>query len=369
MKLEIFRPTDSLQDAHGRRRQSFVTRIRSDKDSAMKLNGTSSLLFARRIGEPHLMIILLLFVAGFGLRYAGVKFALANSQDLVTDASRYMIIAQAILHLSYPYAREPVFPLVEAFSLLIFGSSIGVFRMTTAVLGSLVIPATYKLGEIVRSKRVGLIAAGLVALDPFLVWNSTRGLREELFSLILILLVYYAISASRDRFKTKAGVIEALLAASLILTRLESAAITIGICGFVVWYASLKGWKRPIAYVLAILSSTVGAVAGWMLFSWRQFGDPTATTNALASGWYLYEFGVTREVTMLEYLFKVHTPQQFVFMWILGIARIFNNLLSFYLGIVGLSLAIVGFLYLHKSPGTVLIDAVLVSYIGRPAVI
>jgi glycosyltransferase involved in cell wall biosynthesis len=326
--------------------------------------GTLAQLFRIR---THVVLLFFLFVLGFGLRYAGVNYATTNSLELVADAQGYIMLATSITHLSYPLAREPGFPLVEAFSFLIFGSGVGVFRMTTAILGSLVILASYKLGESLHSRASGLMVAAMVAIDPFLVWNSTRGLREELFSLILILLVYHTITATRHQFKSKMGVIDALLAVGLTLTKLEGAAIAVGVCVFALWYANLKAWRKPIVYISTILLSTLAALAGWALFSWIQFGDPAATMTAQGALWYAYEFGAPKSVTALEYLVGYHTPFQLASMWVLGMLRIMNNLFSLYLGILGFALGIIGLFYLVRLPHTITVHIALLASIAPVA--
>jgi hypothetical protein len=151
----------SLSDSapYDRGRSSF-SRIRW-KDAAATI--------AQPLGA-HTHIVPLVFVLGLALRFAAVRYALSISLPLDADSEGYMRAADDILRLTYvkDIPREPLFPLVAALSFLIFGSSTGVLRMTTAFLGSLVILPSCKLGESVKSRTAGVFVATMIALNPFL---------------------------------------------------------------------------------------------------------------------------------------------------------------------------------------------------------
>jgi glycosyltransferase involved in cell wall biosynthesis len=315
----------------------------------------------------HIILVILIFALGFAIRYVGASYASANSLALDPDAQGYMSLAKGILQLSYTIPREPVFPLAATLSFLVFGPSVQAFRMTSVALGSLVILASYKLGEYASSRTAGLFLATMVALNPFLAWNSTRGLREELFSLLLICLVCHVMSSAGHLFYSKARVFDALLIIGLILTNLEGVAIALAICIFVLWYSNLRGQRQPIGYLMIVLLSTMASVLGWALFSWVQFGNPFETTTGQGSWWYAYEFGVNRRITVFEYLFGYHSSLQLALIWTRGMLRIAAGLYSLYLGSVGLVLAIIGFLYLLRFPRTLSVHLCTVVFVGSVA--
>src|SRR2546426_7811569 len=53
-----------------------------------------------------------------------------------------------------------------------FGTGEAGLRSLSAVFGTLTVPVAYALGARLASKRVGLIAAALVAVSPWMVWES-----------------------------------------------------------------------------------------------------------------------------------------------------------------------------------------------------
>ncbi len=84
----------------------------------------------------------------------------------------------------------------------LFGVSEVGLRSLSAVAGTLTVPAAYGTGAALVSRRTGLIAAALVAVNPFLVWYSQEARAYAvavLFSVLALLYFARAITGARAR--------------------------------------------------------------------------------------------------------------------------------------------------------------------------
>ena len=82
---------------------------------------------------------------GFGQMLDGIR---------ETEATPYLYYV-----LAWPWAR-------------VFGLGEVGLRSLSAVFGTLAVPVSYAAGAALCSRRVGVVAAALVAVSPFLVWYS-----------------------------------------------------------------------------------------------------------------------------------------------------------------------------------------------------
>lgn len=78
--------------------------------------------------------------------------------------------------------RVPGFPLLLAASIRIFGDSVWAARMLLAIVGAGCCWLTYLLGSVLVNRRIGLIAAMMVAIHPFHVGMSVLILSETWFT-------------------------------------------------------------------------------------------------------------------------------------------------------------------------------------------
>ena len=75
----------------------------------------------------------------------------------------------------------------------IFGQTEIAARSLSALIGTLIIPATYALGKKITSSTTGLIAATLVTVNPFLIQYSQEARMYSLFILLGVLSTYYVL--------------------------------------------------------------------------------------------------------------------------------------------------------------------------------
>jgi mannosyltransferase len=80
-----------------------------------------------------------------------------------------------------------------------FGTGEVGLRSLSALLGTVTIPVAYLAARQLASERAGLLAAGLVAVNPYLVWLSQEARAYALFALLGALSFLFFVRAWRDR--------------------------------------------------------------------------------------------------------------------------------------------------------------------------
>src|SRR5512141_1676402 len=96
--------------------------------------------------------------------------------------------------------EEPVYPLWLAFLHLVTGTGdVRTLRVVQALAGTLIVLLAYLLGKTVFSRTVGLVAAGLVAVWPSLIYFSAFLMQESLYILLLPLALLITIVVGRSR--------------------------------------------------------------------------------------------------------------------------------------------------------------------------
>lgn len=87
----------------------------------------------------------------------------------------------------------------------VFGLGEAGLRSLSAVAGTLTVPVTYAAGAMLVSRRVGVVAAAIVAVNPFLVWYSQEARAYALFALFAALTVYFFARALRGERRSLAA--------------------------------------------------------------------------------------------------------------------------------------------------------------------
>jgi len=306
--------------------------------------------------------LLLIVLLAFALRFRWLLLAVQSSMPLAPDAEGYMAGASQLLHLSYRSPREPMLSVIAALFLSIFGVSIASFRLSTVFLGTMMVLLAYLIARRILGEHAGLLASLLVATNVLLIWNSIRGLREELFSCILLALVLLIISRD-DRLTTRFSMIAGFLAIILCLTKLEGLIVVFGISAYHVWRSKTYRGKIDWRFVAIVLISSFSAIFVWFSFCAIVFNNPFETTTVQGTWWYHYEFGGDwKRVSAFDYVFRYHTAEQILFLTARGIIRILRMLNElWFLTPIGFGLLFLGFFCMLKSESNVVLHFALLS--------
>lgn len=158
--------------------------------------------------KKHWLILSILLIAGV------LRFTHVSVPDVVTDEAVYGFRSIGYLdylasdkqttpvdwfgvdnlpawtHLSF-HDHPPVVFLVQHIFFKIFGVSIFILRFPFILAGIASVWLLYCIGKELFSKNVGLLAAGLLAVDPYHVWASRIGYLESVTIFFMLLSVYF----------------------------------------------------------------------------------------------------------------------------------------------------------------------------------
>ncbi len=177
---------------------------------------------------------------------------------------------------NYPIFHPPLYPYFLAALDAIFGSLLAI-KVVQALIGSLLIPAVFRVASLVSGPRAGLVAAGLAAFYPEMIWYSAHFWCETLF----LSLVWWAVErllVADQEDSRRAAMAAGVLFGLAILTR-ET----------VLYLLPLGAWwvfaRRPRRGALAglVLAGSLAVVLPWTGRNWIQFDSfiPVSTGGGL----------------------------------------------------------------------------------------
>lgn len=178
---------------------------------------------------------------------------------------------------NYPIFHPPLYPYFLAAVNAVSGGLVAI-KVIQALLGSLLIPAVYRIAIRIFGARAGVAAAALAAFYPELIWYSAHFWCETLFLSILWWAIERVIAADQTSSFRIAAFAGALFGLA-VLTR-ETILYLIPLAAF--WLARAAPRKGP-ALALTLLAATFGVVAPWTARNWIQFGAfiPVSTGGGL----------------------------------------------------------------------------------------
>ena len=159
-----------------------------------------------------------------------------------------------------------------------FGRSwlaVGIAQILIAVMTALVV---FAIGARLRSPGVGLVAATIATLHPYVVWHDVHLNREVLDGLALALLALCALAAYERRSLPLAAATGAI-AGVAILGNARLLLLPIAIAVYV-------AWRSPLAQALTAAALVIGmaavVVAPWVVRNKVQVGCYAITTDSRA---------------------------------------------------------------------------------------
>jgi hypothetical protein len=195
------------------------------------------------------------------------------------DPGAYLRFAREMKGFYDAHVREPLFPAAAKVGLVATaGADVGI-SLVSAVFSTLMVWGTYLLGSLCFSRRVALVAAALLAVEPVAILLAADGWRDEAFSFFVLISTW---SLLRLRAHPSFG--RALLAGTAggaaCLTRLTS-------LSFLLPAILLVGFggdpaSRSRRFRAAGLSALIAAllIAPYLVTCAIVFGDPFVSINA-----------------------------------------------------------------------------------------
>jgi len=160
-----------------------------------------------------------------------------------------------------------------------FGRSwlvVGVAQTLAAVVTALLV---FEIGRRLRSVEVGLAAALIATLHPYVVWHDVHVNREILDGLVLVLLTLLALLAY-ERGSPSLAAATGAVAGIGILGNSRLALLPLGLAGYVAWRA--RPFSRALLVGGIVVVAAAVVVAPWLVRNEVAVGCPAITTDARA---------------------------------------------------------------------------------------
>jgi mannosyltransferase len=188
---------------------------------------------------------------------ATVRFATLGVQGLDHDESVTAVgvlqptlggTLAAVAHLE---RTPPLYYILEWLwtSGLGFGKAAGDLRLLSAVFGTLTVPVAYLAGRELSSRRAGVFAAALVALNPFLIWYSQEARAYALLILLIALGLYVFARALKDPSGRRLGA-WALVSVLALCTHYFAVFTVVPEAAWLLW--SVRPRRRALTAVAAV---------------------------------------------------------------------------------------------------------------------
>lgn len=163
------------------------------------------------LARPRLPSRHALIVSGITAFAGALRFARLGSQSYWFDeASTVELVRRSLTDMlaAIPGGEStpPLYYVLAWTWAKFFGTGEASLRSLSAVLGTAVIPTSYAAAKELVSARTGLIAAGLAATSPYLVWYSQEARAYELLVLLSALSLLFFARALRSATAANYGV-------------------------------------------------------------------------------------------------------------------------------------------------------------------
>ncbi|MFA5857936.1 MAG: glycosyltransferase family 39 protein [Elusimicrobiota bacterium] len=217
-------------------------------------------------------------------------FILAYQKPMEPDAEHYFSLANSMLNgtgMGGNITRPPVYVFFLAAVLFLFGKNVIAVKVVQVMVSVMAVFLTYLIAQKLSKDRwLKLIAAGIVALDPYIIFYTGELLTETLFITLLMLTLYLLCSFTvSERQRVRDAVVIGLVIGITMMTRPV-------ILGFIIFVVG-------IGYVLKIYSLHRLGVFGVLFLVLLLTLMPYALRNYkltgkmlftnIQAGWTMYE--------------------------------------------------------------------------------
>jgi 4-amino-4-deoxy-L-arabinose transferase-like glycosyltransferase len=303
----------------------------------------TSLVFSRSVSRREKVVrvvfLLIILLAAY-LRWNEV--VRVSGTHIAGDAKGYLQYAQKMelfsddgFYSAQFEKREPLYIFIVKLFFLLFGVSGTHLRFVSFVFSLVTVYLTYKIGKEWINESVGLIAACILAVHPYLIQLSARGLRAEWFTTLVLLFVFYGYvkGPMGTRLRT---LITGLLIGCMLLTRSEALFMVL-ILMMAYPVVARSTWNYKMVFTALLLGITLWIPHQYGMY--KNYGDPFYTVNQYARFYANREFAgqpgfptreelatkgmyTGRKITPLEYYCSLHSPWQLVQYSVVGFMKI-----------------------------------------------
>ena len=237
--------------------------------------------------KPKVVLTIILLVAvvvRLGFWFAVVGFDTAGGGDAPDYHRLARVLSEGggfVNALGEPTAtRPPLYPALLACLYTITGPDPDAGRVLQVALGVLIVFLVYALARRLFSRKVALLAAGLAAVNPGLIYLSALLMTENLYVILLLLLLIVMVGEWKNPAKTpSAFAVAGLLAGLCSLARPTAFTVALLLSGVTLVLAR-ESLSSRLKKVVVFMLVTVAIVVPWSVRNYVQLGDwVTFTTH------------------------------------------------------------------------------------------
>ena len=196
--------------------------------------------------------------AGFGLTREGLT---ASTDEANWDAQAKVYLHHGLLHPDSGTYRPPLYPLMLAAIYEVCGPSAAAVRLWQALLGTLTCAMLYGIGRRLGGERCGLIAAGLGALYPLMVFFCSALMAETLLVFLITAVVLLALRMESLPTRGNAALMGFAFGLALLCKPVVLPWLPLLLWGW--WRRCPPGGVRRATRVALVLGVTALTLAPW----------------------------------------------------------------------------------------------------------
>lgn len=300
-----------------------------------------------------LFILLIAFLARF--KY----LVYYKNLPLEPDAAGFFELAkqnQSFYAASY---REPLPVFLIRAGTSIFGQNLLIVRLQSFIFSLFLVWLVFYIGTKIFNPWYGLGATFCVAINPYLILTSVRGLRLELYTTLLLLIVLF-LFVEKNLSLNKRLLIIGIIGGFLGLTRMEGLSILLLLLLYLLVTENHWLWKGKMLLLGKLIVSFLISLSMVMPFlsnCKKVYGSYFHGSNVQANFWRNQELtakeeianraGADEPITPFTYIFKMHTRKEVIKRYFQGYVFAFTRYLKhclkgqqplLFLGIIGMIL-------------------------------
>jgi 4-amino-4-deoxy-L-arabinose transferase-like glycosyltransferase len=237
----------------------------------MAFFGNKIFILSAPLRQPKVIMILILGIA-FGLRLLvayGFRQSVFNTGDLSHDFLAQNLLSgdRLILPSGEAYTfNAPGYATFLAFCYALLGRNwwaVALGQSTLAILTTLLV---YWIGRDIFDRRVGLLAAALVALNPYTLYQSSRIIDTSLFTVFLLLVTGLALR-TQNQARRRLGL---ALGLGLILGLgcLVRSTLLVIFMAIALWLLLELGWRTASRAIVLCLLGMALVITPWTIRNW-----------------------------------------------------------------------------------------------------
>lgn len=192
-----------------------------------------------------------LVALGFAIRFAALGLQSYHHDEVITVARVIPgSFTDMLSEVKRSESNPPLYYVLAWGWAKEFGTGETAMRSLSAIFGLATVPVAYLIGAELSSRRAGLVAAGLVAVNPMLIWYSQEARSYALLVFLCAVSLLFFVRALRTRRSTDLGLWT--LSSALALCSHYFAVFAIGIEALWLLVALRSSWRAVLPAVLGV---------------------------------------------------------------------------------------------------------------------